>query len=150
MIEAIIFDWVGTLYQFRDKGIDQGLFSYSEKVLKKLQQKYKLAVISKAVSDDVETRKQQINAIKRYFDVITVDIDKTPEQYLECMGRLNTLPSNTLIVDDRSVRGIKIGNNLGCKTAWIRNGKYADEMPNEATGNPTYVIDSIKDLLSIL
>lgn len=58
--EAIIFDWVGTLYQFGGKG----LFPYSEKVLKELQSKYKISVISKAVSANVENRLRQIDEIK--------------------------------------------------------------------------------------
>ena len=58
MIEVIIFDWIGTLYQFGGKG----LFSYSERVLTKLKEKgYKLAVISKALPEDIEERKKQID-----------------------------------------------------------------------------------------
>ena len=146
MIEAIIFDWIGTLYQFGGNG----LFTYSEKILKELKTKYKLAVISSAHSDNVKNRLAQINKIKKYFDVIIVDIDKTPEQFIECMRRLNVKPENTLVVDDRSLRGIMVGNRLGCQTAWIQNGKYAHEVPNEETGEPTYKINSVEALLKIL
>jgi len=145
MLESIIFDWVGTLYE-RGKR----LFPYSERVLKELKPKYKLALISKAVSDNVETRLKQINEIRHYFDVIIADINKTPEQFMECMGRLRVRPENTLVVDDRTDRGIIIGNRLGCQTAWIQEGEYAHETPNEETGEPTYRINSIKDLLEIL
>ena len=55
--------------------------------------------------------------------------------------------SKTLVVDDRSIRGIQIGNQIGCETAWIHNGKYSHEMPNEETGAPYYIIDSVEDLL---
>ena len=146
MIKAIIFDWVGTLYQFDGKG----LFPYSEKVLKKLEHKYKLAVISKAVSDNVENRLKQINSIKGYFNVIIADIDKTSEQYIESMRKLKVKPENTLVVDDRMDRGIQIGNKVRCKTAWIKNGKYAGIVPNKEIGQPTYIIKSIEDLLKIL
>ena len=145
-IEAIIFDWIGTLYQFGGKG----LFPYSERVLKELKPKYKLAVISKAVSNNVENRMCQINEIKQYFKVIIADVDKTPEQFSECMRQLKVKPENTLVVDDRTVRGIQIGNQLGCQTAWIMQGKYSSEIPNEETGEPTYKINSIEDLLKIL
>ena len=120
MIEAIIFDWVGTLYQFGGKG----LFPYSERVLRELHPRYKLAVI--------------------------VDADKSPEQFIECMRRLNVRPENTLVVDDRIVRGIQIGNALGCKTALVRNGKYANKIPTKKKGKPTYKIKSVEDLLTIL
>lgn len=146
MIEAIIFDWIGTLSQFGGKG----LFPYSERVLKELQPKYKLAVISKAVPDDVQTRLQQINKLKHYFEVIVADTDKTVEQYRNCIKGLEVKPENTLVIDDRAFRGIKIGNILGCKTAWIQTGRYANELPNEETGRPTYRINSVEDLLKIL
>ncbi len=145
-IEAIIFDWVGTLYQFGGKG----LFPYSKGVLKELQQKYKLAVISKAVSDGVGTRLRQMGSIADYLDFISADIDKTPEQFLNCMRVLNVKPVNTLVVDDRIDRGIQIGNALGCKTAWIQKGKYEDELPNKETGEPTYKINSVENLLELL
>ena len=146
MIEAIIFDWVGTLYQFGGKG----LYPYSESVLKKLHSKYKLAVVSKAVPDIVNLRLKQINEIKKYFDFIIVDTDKTPEQFKECMRKLNVEPKNILVVDDRAFKGIKIGNQLGCQTYWIRNGKYSDELPNVETGQPTKIINSVEDLLTII
>ena len=146
MIEAIIFDWIGTLYPFGGKG----LFPYSEKILEKLHKKYKLAVISKATSDNVETRMKQIHSIKKYFDVIIVDVDKTAEQYIECMKKLSVKQENTLVVGDRTLREIQIGNQLGCKTYWIRNGRYAHEVPTKETGKPTKIINSVEDLLTIL
>ena len=144
-IKAIIFDWAGTLYEK-----NKGLFSYSEDVLQELKPKYKLAVISKAVSNSVEERLKQINGVKHYFDFIIADVDKTPEHYIKCMKKLRVKPKNTLIVDDRTLRGIKIGNKLGCKTAWIQEGEYSNEIPNKETGNPYYTIKSIEDLLTIL
>jgi len=66
------------------------------------------------------------------------------------MKRLNVRPENTLAVDDRADRGIQIANRLGCLTAWIQQGKYANITPNEETGEPTYRIDSVEDLLTIL
>ena len=145
-IEAIVFDWVGTLYRFGGKG----LFSYSERVLRKLHKKYKLAVISKAVSDDVPTRVRQIAEINDYFAFTAVGGDKTNDQFVSCMSLLNVKPGNTLVVDDRMDRGIQIGKALGCKTAWIQRGKYAHITPNKETGEPDYKINSIEDLLKIL
>ena len=88
-------------------------------------------------------------AISDINDNIT-DIDKTPEQFIECMRKLRVKPENTLVVDDRTVRGIQIGNKLGCQTAWIWKGEYAHEVPNKKTGQPTKIINSVEDLLHIL
>lgn len=47
----------------------------------------------------------------------------------------------------RVVRGIKIGNKLGCITCWIQKGKYSHELPNKETGKPTYKINSVEELV---
>ncbi len=146
MIKAIIFDWIGTLYRFGGKG----LFPYSERVLRELHKKYKLAVISKAVSEDTVRRARQIYTIEKYFGFTAIGENKTPEQFISCMRIMDVKPENTLVVDDRVDRGIQIGNALGCKTAWIRYGKYAHMIPNSRTGEPTYKINSIEHLLKIL
>ena len=146
MIKAIIFDWVGTLYQFGGKG----LFPYSERVLRELKPRYKLAVISKAVSNNVEVRMTQMNAIRHYFDFILADVDKTEAQFIECMQKLGVKPKNTLVIDDRMDRGIQIGNKLGCQTYWIKNGQYSDITPNAETGQPNKIIKSVENLLTIL
>jgi len=146
MIEGIIFDWVQTL----SKG-SRELFPYSEKVLRKLKPKYKLGLVSLAGHGN-NKRWEDIEAtgVKHYFDSIIIDVVKNAEMYLRCIKEMETTPKTTAIVDDRTVRGIKIGNELGCQTYWIKNGPYSHETPNEKTGKPTYVINSVEDLLKLL
>jgi len=146
MVEAVIFDWVGTLYHFGGKG----LFPFSERVLETLKPRYKLAVISKADHDKIEERSRQIDEVKKYFEFIDVGADKTLIQFIRCMESLKVPSKKTLVVDDRTVRGIRLGNMLGCQTAWIQRGTYSNEIPNEKTGEPTYRINSVEDLLTIL
>jgi FMN phosphatase YigB (HAD superfamily) len=85
-----------------------------------------------------------------YFDSVIIDVSKTSQHYIKCMREMGTTPETTAIVDDRTARGIKVGNQLGCKTFWIQRGEYSHEMPNQETGEPTYRIDSIEDLLRIM
>ncbi len=153
MINGIIFDWIGTLYE-RDKG----LFSYSERVLERLREKrenglrkYRFGLISLA-KYSIESRLKELNSsgILYYFDSVIVDTTKTSEHYLKCMKEMATIPGTTAIVDDRTIRGIKVGNQLCCTTFWIQRGEHAHEVPNEETGEPTYKINTIEDLLKIL
>ena len=145
-IEAIIFDWAGTLY---DRGKEM-LFPYSEKVLEKLSPKYKLAIISKAVPDSIETRLKQMDGIIKYFKVIKAGVDKTPEQYIECMDKLKVKPGNTLVVGNKDLGGVQIGKKLGCKTAWVQIGKYSHEIQDKKTGYHNYKIKTIEGLLKVL
>jgi FMN phosphatase YigB (HAD superfamily) len=146
MEKAIIFDWVGTLYKFGKKG----LFDYSEKVLTEMQKDYRIAVISRASHEDLKMRMRQISKLSNCLDLVIVDTYKSQKQFRECIESLHTNPKNTLIVGDRAYSEIRIGNKMGCKTAWIQNGKYAHELPNKKSGKPTYIIDSVENLLKVL
>lgn len=146
MTKAIIFDWNGTLYE---KGI--GVFSFSENVLQKLKPKYKLGLVSIA-KEGIEERWKNLRAsgLMHYFDSVVVNTKKEKEEFLLCMKELGVKPEETIIADDRTVRGIKVGNELRCETFWIQKGPFAQELPNEETGEPTHKIDSVKVLLEYL
>lgn len=153
-LEAVIFDWNETLAD-KSKG---KIFPWSERVLQHLLARgYKMGLISLAKTGD--TREKRIanreieikgSGLKDYFTHVLVEEVKTPEQFVECMRQLNVRPESTLVVDDRTVRGIQIGNQLGCQTAWVQRGEYSGEVPNAETGEPTYRINSVEDLLAIL
>jgi FMN phosphatase YigB (HAD superfamily) len=145
MNNAIIFDWIGTLYER-----NVGLYPSSEKVLRELKPHYKLGLVS--MGKDPEERKVDVakSGIADLFDSIIISNAKTHEQYLECIAKLGSIPENTCIVDDRTIRGIMFGNQLGCKTYWIYAGEYGSEFPNKETGEPTYRIRSVEDLLMVL
>lgn len=142
-IEGIIFDWRGTL---ADR--DHSVFDFSKIVLSELKNRgYKLGLIS--TGKNIDERKQIIarSGLQSFFDVVMVDTTKTLEHFKQCISQIGTLPETTCIVDDRTIRGVKDGNALGCMTIWIRKGKFKNELPNEETGEPTHQIKTIKDLL---
>ncbi len=146
-MKGIIFDWVGTL----SEGC-RTLYPDSKRVLEECKHRgYRLGLISIA-GHGIDARIDDIRAtgVQGYFDDIVVDVVKTPTMYRACMKRLDTSPERTWIVDDRTVRGIQIGNELGCKTCWIQAGHYAREPPTQQTGEPTVTINSIATLLSIV
>ena len=146
MNPAIIFDWVGTLYE-RNKGP----YAYSEKVLSVLRGRYKLGLISIAGGGEEARRKEiESSGLLNFFDAVIIGGSKTSDQFLHCMEMMGATPETTVIVDDRTVRGIKIGNDLGCQTFWIQKGDYSHELPNDDTREPTFRINSIEDLLRYL
>ncbi len=146
MIKGIIFDWVGTL-----SNESRELFPYSEKVLKELKTRYKLGLVSLAGHGNKERREDiEATGVRQFFDSIIIDTSKKPEHYIRCMEEMGTTAATTAIVDDRTVRRIQIGNQLGCTTFWIQKGKYATEIPNRETGEPTHKINSVEDLLRML
>ena len=147
MKKAIIWDWIGTLYKRK-----KGLYPFTKKVLQELKSRgYKFGLVS-LTKIGVKARKEELNSsgIMHYFDSIIIDTCKTPKHYKKCMREMGTTSGDTIIVDDRTIRGIKIGNKIGCETYWIQKGEHSQEIPNHKTGEPTYRIDSIKDLLDLL
>jgi FMN phosphatase YigB (HAD superfamily) len=146
-IELIIFDWGGTLHESKTDSIFDGV----PEVLDKLSERYPLVLISLAKSQDPKTRRQKIgdSGISQYFKSILVGGEDKDEMYESILSDLNVNPENVLIVDDRAIRGIAWGNRKGAKTIWIQQGKFANELPDNETGTPTFVISDIKDLNNI-
>jgi FMN phosphatase YigB (HAD superfamily) len=154
-IKAIIFDWARTLY---DPETNQE-FSNAVDILEYCtQKKYRLALVSLVTKKEnlpgtsLETRNQQIKTspLSKYFEkILTTEDDKNSilDETVKHFGLSN---SEILIVDDRTIRGILYGNQRGISTVWLRRGKFANELPNEETGQPTYTIHSLTELKNIL
>ena len=144
-IRTIVFDWIGTLYE-RDKGP----FPKSQEVLETLAIHYRMGLIS--LTSNISRREAEImdSGLWKHFQYVQACTEKNASEYWKCMNKLNSLPEATLVVDDRTIRGIQIGNRLGCQTCWIEQGEHANETPNDETGNPTYSIQSIGELPALL
>ncbi len=154
-IKAVIFDWGRTLFD-SDKRTE---FPESERVLNYCKEKgYRLAAISLTVkggSATLEERKRQVenSPLRGYFEIALVifgsqqDKEKSYDEIIEHFG---FLPSEILIIDDQTNRGIKYGNRHGHPTVWLKQGKFANELPTEETGQPAYTITNLKELLEIL
>lgn len=146
MITAVIFDWIGTLYD-RNKG----LFPDAEQTLFQLKEdKIKMSLISLTKEQNKRALEIFDSGLKSYFSSIVISPEKSHQQYLACMHLMNSHNISTLIVDDRTIRGIRIGTELQCPTAWIKRGEYAHELPNAETGLPTYTIKTVKDIIPLL
>ncbi len=148
-IRAIIFDWARTVYA-PDAEVE---FPEAEEILKYCEGKeYRLAVVSLITHAPLAVREKELKAspLRQYFEMaLATDKDKDElfEQVVEHLG----LPrEEILIVDDRTVRGIRYGNTHGHPTVWLQKGKYANELPNASTGQPTYTIHQLNELKSIL
>jgi len=143
-IKAIIFDWKGTLYE-RGELLREHL-----QILQELREKYRLGLIAFSKNlGDFGKREEEIKKAKvaSLFDIIIITEEKTEELYSRCIDELGARSEETAIVDD-GTKGIEIGNSLGCKTFWI-NGKYSG-LPSKEIKEPTYRINSVKELINFL
>ncbi len=146
MSKSIIFDWIGTLV---DR--DTGPYTSSENILNHYKDRgYKLALVSKRSDPSKGYRELKNFNLEKYFDVIVIAQEKETAQFEKALKQLKSNPKETIVVGDRTVREIKIGNQLGCITIWIKSGEHAIELPTSETGNPTYTIGSLEELTSII
>lgn len=151
-VKAIIFDWGRTLFDSDAKKE----FPEAEQVLLGCKEKnLRLALVSLVSNNsnaNLEERTAQIedSHLRQFFEtalVIEGDKDKILEQTVAGLG----LPrEEILIVDDRTIRGIKYGSKHGHPTVWLQKGRFAQELPDEDTGTPTYTINSLSELLNII
>ena len=147
MIQAIIFDWGRTIY---DKE-HATLFLETKKVLKYCFEKYDLALVSLAIDDDIEGRFSKIDkyGIRKYFKFMLFHVSDKDSLFRNAIGNLKLKPQEILVVDDRMCR-LAFPISLGCQTIWIRKGKFMGEVPDEHTGNPAHIINSLEEILEII
>ena len=148
MKKLIIFDWGRTLHD-----LETGtLFNGVPELLKELSAQYVLALVSLAVSETTEERRKKIDesGVAQYFTLILVGGENKDEMYERVLSELNITVQNTIIVDDQVIRGISWGNNRGAKTIWVKWGKFADILPTDETGTPTYTVSDIREIAPLL
>ncbi len=145
-IKLIIFDWGRTLYD-PETG---NLFPDTKSVLNHLSSKYSLAIVALATAGrkKVEERLCIIKdeKLEKYFDSILFDQFDKDNLYKKTLKVLDVQPEETVIVDDRVVRGVRWGNKNGAVTIWFQNGKFKNELPNNETGKPDYIIKNLSEI----
>lgn len=149
--QTIIFDWGRTLYDPDTKA----LFRDTKQVLAGLKEKgYRLAIVSLATAGETKIRERwqiiEREQLEPYFDRILFGGANKEKLYQQLFDEWSLDRSSTIIVDDYMIRGIQWGNQKGCTTVWYQNGKNADVVPTAQTGDPTYTITSLGQLLNLL
>lgn len=142
MIPTIIFDWKRTLFN----PDTQQLLPNTKKVMASLHRQHmNLVLIGKgdpSLADDV----QRLGLSSYFSDVLFTGNKKDIIMFAPFVKN----PKQTYVVGDR-VRGeIKIGNQLGAITIWIKQGKFAHELPLAADEIPQITIRRIQELESVL
>ncbi|MDP7115495.1 MAG: HAD hydrolase-like protein, partial [Candidatus Woesearchaeota archaeon] len=141
MIKVVIIDWARTLFEAET----YALYPEAKDLVQYLSQKYKLALVSLCKREPVPERRALIDSLEltQYFEQILIDPEDKNKLYEQAFEHFKVKPEEIAILDDRTVRGVQWGNKKGCKTIWVKQGKFKDELPNEETGQPNYKIDSL-------
>lgn len=143
-IKAIIFDWGRTLYNPDIKQPFPGVMN----LLEYLSGKYTLAIVALASDGNVERRMRVIREhdMGKYFASIFIEGGNDKDRLYDALLVKLAIPSKeAAIVDDRVVRGIRWGNQHGCVTVWMKQGKFSAELPDKDTGRPRHTIHDIRE-----
>ena len=151
-IKAIIFDWGRTLFDSETK-LE---YPEAEPVLQECKNRGYILTVASLVSPlanaTLSERTSQIESspLRKFFTIaLTTETDKD-EILKQIVTQLQLPADEIMIVDDRTIRGISYGNKHGHPTAWLKQGRFANELPNTDTGLPTFTIKSLSELLDIV
>lgn len=151
-MKAIIWDWGRTLYQ-SDEKIE---FPEAEQVLQYCQNKgYRMvtvSLVSPAANANLEERKEQIeeSSLRKYFEAVYVTANDKEAIFEQAVKNLGLPRKDIWIIGDRMKRDISYAKKNGHPCVWIQKGKFADELPDETTGQPDYIINHLEALKSII
>ena len=127
------------------------LYPDSEKLLKTLQGKYKLAIITNGLTD-VQTRRIRQSPVSHYFEQIVISEEirvskPDPEIFsytLEKLGHKNL--ERVLMIGDSLSSDIRGGRDFGVDTLWYNPWKKE----NTSEIIPTYEVGSLMEILDHL
>lgn len=151
-IKAIIWDWGRTLYESDEKKE----LPESLEILKYCQNKgYRMVVVSKAgpgSTVDVEERTNQIETspLRKFFELVYVTDKPKPEFYEKCVEHFDLPREQILLIGDRTQREVIYSNQHGHPSIWIQRGKFAHELPDEQTGQPTHTVSELNEIMKII
>ena len=74
----------------------------------------------------------------------------TPELYRLALTRLNTIPTETLVVGDRLETDIAGGQELGCPVCVVLSGVASSEDAQNWKPQPDFILEDISNLLPLL
>lgn len=141
-------EYIDYIHQLYIRSFKVELIPSVRKVLKFLDERYSLAVISNAMSD-VPRHAVKKFGLGTYLDAVVISRDlgirkPDPEIFKFTLENLGIESHETIHVGDSLEEDIEGAKNAGMKAMWLKRGN------NEINVLPDYTISSIKDLTSLL
>ncbi len=110
-----------------------------------------MVAVSPADEEEARIEALREQGILDHFEeiVFTASGDAKAKEYEALLRKLDLKANEVVVVDDYIIRGIVWGNAAGATTVWFQNGKFADLVPNDETGDPDFTIHSLSELLKL-
>lgn len=147
--EAVILDYNRTLVQGDES--PPKFYPEAPAVLETLRSRgIRMAIVS--VGEDPSQRQQEFEqlGLTAYISVFRIVGRGDRKDLQPVLDDLQVDGKDCVVVGDRIKKEIAEGNKIGAITIWLRQGKFADEVPETPEEEPTYTIGSLDQLIPIL
>lgn len=128
------------------------LYPGAEHVLKNLQKKYKLGLLTNG-RIDIQKNKVKLLQIAKYFAAIVYAREfaekPSPVAYRALLKKLKIYPDRALTVEDNPFTDFKGAKKLGIKTVRVLTGEFKNVAANKSY-QPDFIIKKLPDLLKII
>ena len=138
----IIIDLLRTLYDPEENILIKGV----KETLDELSKNNTLLLVSR----DEGQRKKILKdlGIEHYFKEVFLLPEKTEREFSQIIQKYKEGSQTTYVIGDRIQDEIYIGNRLGCKTIWVRHGKFKNILPNSIAEKPWRSVPNISDIVN--
>lgn len=142
-LNIIIFDWKRTLYDPDNKVLTEGALSLLEFINSKNITMVLIGKGGKEMDEEVNRL-----GVKKYFkQVIFSEGSKDQNKFVSFISED---PRQTFFIGDRVRSELEIGKKLGVTTIWVKQGKFATELPENNDQKPDYTVQSLSECLDFL
>lgn len=142
-MKNIIFDWKRTLYDPDTKELIEG----TRELLNFLENKKIPMILIGKGGDDMQKEVDRLEVGIYFQKIVFAQGEKDPEIFA---AQVKDDPKRTLLIGDRVRSELEIGNRLGATTIWVKQGKFADELPENKDQKPDYEVTSLNGCLKLL
>lgn len=140
----IIFDWKRTLYDPDNKVLIDG----ATDLLGFIKGKNIPMVLVGKGGDDMQQEVDRLGVGVSFQNIVFAQGEKDPNTFAAYVSKDD--PKKTLFIGDRVRSELEIGNELGAITIWVKQGKFAQEEPENKQQEPDYTVTSLNDCLNLL
>lgn len=142
-MKVILFDFNRTIYDPDARRLIYGARQILELAIAK---NYTLYLVSQRENGREEILNRE--DIGKYFEKTFFVAKKDKKTFQNILNKCSLYPHEVIVVGDRLSAEIRTGNLLGCKTIWIKKGKFARERKRGVA--PSLVIEDIRQIAEVL
>lgn len=144
MFNVVIFDWKRTLYDPEQKCLIAGVKNLLENFKRN---NVPMVLIGKG-GDEMNEEVNRLGVGGYFKQIIFAEGAKDLNMFMPYISEDH--PKKTLFIGDRVRSELEIGKKLGVTTIWVKQGKFATELPLNPDQQPDYIVPNLNACRALL